>query len=51
MDAGRIQITLVGDKVKLEGEVRALYERDIIEQAVWAAPGVASVEDRVSVGA
>ena len=35
--------------VRLEGEVKAWYERDIIERPAWAAPGVKSVEDHVVV--
>jgi len=49
-DAGRIRVTVDGDKVRLDGKVRAWFERELAETAAWSAPGVASVEDKVSVG-
>lgn len=50
LDADRVRVTVDGDKVRLDGTVRAWNERETIERAVWAAPGVAKVEDHVSVG-
>jgi len=50
LEADKIQVTVEGDKVKLDGKVRAWFERDIIERAAWAAPGVKSVDDRVTIG-
>lgn len=48
-EAGNIKVSVVGSKVTLEGKVRAFYERNVIESAAWAAPGVLEVEDRVQV--
>jgi osmotically-inducible protein OsmY len=48
-EAGSIQVQVADGKVILEGKVRALYERDVIERAAWAAAGVRQVEDRVVV--
>lgn len=39
-----------GDKVILEGTVRAWYERRLAERAAWSIPGVKVVDDRLSVG-
>jgi len=50
VEADKISISVDGGKVRLDGKVRAWFERDIIERAAWAAPGVNAVEDRVSVG-
>jgi osmotically-inducible protein OsmY len=50
VEAGRIHITVNGDTVTIDGTVKAWYERDLVEQAAWSAPGVASVIDRVTVG-
>ena len=50
-EAHRITVSVDGGKVRLAGKVRAWFERDIIERAAWSAPGVQSVEDRVTVGA
>jgi len=49
LDAEHIQVTVDGDKVRLEGRVRAWFERDVAERAAWAAPGVTIVEDNVIV--
>jgi osmotically-inducible protein OsmY len=51
LDADKIRVTVDGGKVRLEGKVRAWFERDIAERAAWAAPGVSAVEDRVAIGA
>jgi len=50
VDANRIVISVAGDTVRLDGKVRAWFERDIIERAAWAAPGVAKVDDHIAVG-
>lgn len=50
VDAHRVSITMGGGKVKLDDKVRAWFERDAIERAASAAPGVTGVEDRVTVG-
>jgi osmotically-inducible protein OsmY len=50
IEANQIVITVAGDTVRLDGKVRAWFERDVIERAVWAAPGVAKVDDHIAVG-
>lgn len=50
LEAKRITITVEDGKVRLDGKVRAWRERDVIERAAWAAPGVTAVEDHVTVG-
>ncbi|MET3665770.1 BON domain-containing protein [Caulobacter sp. 1776] len=50
LDADTIRVTVDGGKVRLDGKVRAWFERDIAERAAWAAPGVSAVEDRVAIG-
>jgi len=49
LEADAIRVTVSGGKVTLEGKVRALRERNVAEQAAWAAPGVLIVEDRLAV--
>jgi osmotically-inducible protein OsmY len=51
MDAMRIAVDVVGDKVILSGSVRSWAERKEAERAAWSAPGVASVENRIAVSA
>lgn len=50
LEASKIRVTIDGGKVRLDGKVRAWFERDLAERAAWAAPGVTVVEDNVSVG-
>jgi osmotically-inducible protein OsmY len=49
IDAGRINVTVNGSKVILTGRVSKLTEKDEAENAVWAAPGVYSVESKLTV--
>jgi hyperosmotically inducible protein len=39
-----------GNKVVLEGKVDNWDERRAVENAAWSAPGVASVEDHLTIG-
>lgn len=46
-----IRITVQdGNKVLLEGFVESWNERHAVEVAAWSAPGVKSVDDRLSIG-
>lgn len=47
VDAERITVETVGSKVILKGTVRSLAEKEDAEDAVWAAPGVMTVENRL----
>lgn len=49
MDAKRIAVDVAGDKVILSGTVRSWAEKMEAERAAWSGPGVASVENRISV--
>lgn len=51
IDGAKVRVTVDGDRVRLEGKVRAWFEREAAEEAAWAAPGVRFVDDRVSIGA
>lgn len=48
LEAQGIVVDVVDGKVTLKGKVRAWYERDLLENAAWAAPGVQSVDDHVT---
>ena len=50
LDAARVTIDVEGGRVVLGGRVHNWHEREVAERAAWAAPGVAQVEDRISVG-
>jgi osmotically-inducible protein OsmY len=45
-----IRVSILDGKVTLEGKLQSLHERDLLEAAVWAAPGVKAVDDRVVIG-
>lgn len=49
IEARNIQIFVKDGTVVLEGKVHGWHEREVLETAVWAAPGVKSVDDRVTV--
>jgi osmotically-inducible protein OsmY len=48
VEADAIRVIVQGDKVRLEGRVKAWYERNLVEHAAWSVPGVRTVEDRLT---
>ena len=49
VEAQAITVRAHEGKVVLEGTVRSLDERQAVESAAWSAPGVKSVEDRLTI--
>ncbi|MBA3909601.1 MAG: ornithine aminotransferase [Rhodobacter sp.] len=49
LDMKDIRVEVTDGSVTLEGKVHSLAERRAVEQAVWAAPGIREVRDRLSV--
>jgi osmotically-inducible protein OsmY len=49
LDASAVTITVDGDKVRLDGRVRAWFERELVEKAAWGAQGVCEVEDHLRI--
>ncbi len=49
LDAEKIEVETSGNKVTLSGTVRNYAERDEAERVAWAAPGVHSVDNQLTV--
>jgi osmotically-inducible protein OsmY len=49
VDARRIHVDTDGNRVTLSGSVRSWMERDEAQRAAWLVPGVAIVDNRISV--
>jgi len=47
IDAEKVSVETIGSKVILKGTVRSMAEKDDAEDAVWAAPGVITVENKL----
>jgi osmotically-inducible protein OsmY len=47
IEAERISITTDGGRIVLKGKVRSWAERNEVERAVWATPGVIEVKDEL----
>lgn len=48
-EAMKVKVSVRGSTVTLDGKVRALCERDLVEQAAWKSAGVANVIDHLTV--
>jgi osmotically-inducible protein OsmY len=49
IDADQVQVEAAGNRVTLSGKVRNYAERDEAERVAWAAPGVFSVDNEITV--
>ena len=50
IEASKVDIAIVDGKVTLSGDVDAAFEKELIEDAVWSAPGVMEVFNHLRVG-
>jgi len=50
LEAGAIKIDVKDRKVTLSGKVKTWSERQAAERAAWSAPGIAILDDRLTVG-
>jgi osmotically-inducible protein OsmY len=49
LDASKITVDVQGSKAILKGTVRAWIEKEEAERVAWSAPGITSVENRITV--
>lgn len=49
LDADKIRVKVADGTVTLEGEVQSWRERNEAEIAAWAAPGVESIQDKLTI--
>lgn len=49
-DAKNIKVAVSNNTVTLTGKVDSWHDREIAENAAWAAPGVTKVKDQISIG-
>jgi osmotically-inducible protein OsmY len=49
IDAQKVRVEIMGSKVILSGTVRSIAEKEDAEDAVWAAPGVITVENKLHI--
>ena len=48
-EKSKISFDVNGGTVTISGDVQAFYEKELVEDAVWAAPGVTEVVDKLRV--
>ena len=48
-DTKKISVEVEGSKVVLKGTVRSWAEKEEVERAAWSAPGITSVDSRITV--
>jgi osmotically-inducible protein OsmY len=49
VDASKVNVSTIGNKVVLTGKVRSFAESEDAEDVAWAAPGVYHVENKLTV--
>jgi len=49
IDAGKVNVSTIGNKVILTGKVRSFTESEDAENVAWAAPGVYQVENKLTI--
>jgi osmotically-inducible protein OsmY len=49
LESANINVDVSGQTITLSGKVKAWYERRLVENAVWAIPGITEVRDNIAI--
>jgi osmotically-inducible protein OsmY len=49
LEASHIGVSVDGGKITLNGHVRSWFERGVVRNAAWSAPGVTEVRDQLAI--
>jgi osmotically-inducible protein OsmY len=49
VEASNIEVKVDGGRITLNGHVRSWFERGVVRNAAWAAPGVSEVRDQLTI--
>jgi osmotically-inducible protein OsmY len=49
LESANINVDVSGQSITLSGKVKAWYERQLVENAVWAIPGITEVRDNIAI--
>jgi len=49
VESDKVEISTIGHTVVLKGKVASWHEKNLVERAAWASPGVVNVKDEIEI--